>query len=581
MPRVPVLSGPSVNEAALPGARVTTDAPNEAFGVGGSAAGLNQAITQLGGTAGEVFQREKDKADRAFFDKMRGDFLIQENDLLRNEKDGAFTKRGENAIGILPEYTERHSKITEEYMKRANNDSQKAMFNDFVQKRRAAFTTTLQDYSSQQYNDFRKESHETLLRGYHEDLANNYQNPEAFKQSMKDMEGAIRVKAFDDGIGNEAANIRVQEAKSKAHSNVINRMLSNEQDLAAKGYFESIKDQITGTDKIAIENNLKEGSTRGEAQRLSDQYWSQAKGDVGKALDLTKDIENEKVRTLARQKIRELNSDYELAKKQTQDRNYEDVIRQVGNRTGAAARLAIPPAQWNAMSPEQQSAVMRRAEDVPNNSKVWLDFVAMDAKSVASLSRADFESKYWQHFDKEHRAKAETQWNAAMDARKNPKKEEQFKSIKSDKEMIFDAIKQSGVFDTTDTMAIVAKDDKKAALYDQAENEIEAAFEAYYNQFQKNPDDKVKRQIIGEKLKKRVFLDQWFTDPKKPAGMVKDDEKGSAYVPMNEIPAGEQTAIKNIFKSKGKRVSDDKLQRAYAAYLMGDRNLLNSILEEK
>lgn len=582
MPKVPVYQQ-SVQSQGIPGARVNVDAPDAAFGVGSSKPILEAGAAAV--EAGKVFQQEKEKADDLATTEAWAKAVKKKNERLYDPTNGAISRKGKNAFGVVDEFGKSYNSDLDEIEKGLNTESQRQMFRKIRVKEHSELDGQLQRHLFSEAKAYDEETTKGGISAALDDAVNNYHEPGKVEASIKMQESLRVASAQRNGLPADATKMLIENDRSKTHKAVIDRMLANGQDMAAKTYYEKAKSQpgnILGSDASDIERSLQEGASRGESQRQADSIWMSSKGNLTAALAEARKIEDPKIQDLTKQRIKERANEDEAGKKFSQDRAYEQAVKLIGDRSGAAARINIPPALWNSLSPEQQSAVQRRAEDVPNNSKVWLNFLALDAKTVGSMSQSDFESKYWQHLDKEHRAKAETQWNAARDAKINPKKDEQFKSIKSDKEMIFDAIKQSGVFDATDTMSSVAKDDDKAALYDQAENEIEAAFEAYYNQNGKNPDDKEKRRIIGDKLKKKVFIERTFwRDPARPAGMVKDDEKGSAYVPLEEIPATEQAAIKNILKSKGKKVTEDKIQKAYAAYLMKDRALYLQILEGK
>lgn len=587
MPKVPTIDR-SVRESGLPSARVSTDAPIEAFGGGASAARAMESFNAPVNEAVKIFDEEKKKADDIAVTEAWAKASQAKNKRLYDPDSGAISRKGKNAFGVVDEYGKYYAGDLDDIEKGLQSETQKQMFRRIRQREETELNGQLQKHLFSEAQEYDKNVTNAGVAAAMDDAVNNFHEPGKIAASIKMQETLRMAHAQRAGLPADAVKVMIETDRSKTHRSVLDRMLANEQDMAAKNYYEANKDQLSGADKTAVERALAEGTSRGESQRQSDAIWLKANGSLRESLSMAREnIKDPKIKDLVMARLKQRAAEEESAKKYDQDQAYEQAIGMVGDRTGFAARAGVPPSLWDKMSVAQQEAVVRRAEDVPNNSKVWLDFLAMDSNAVSSLSRADFESKFWVHLDKAHKAKAEAQWNAAKESRANPKKEQQFKSIKTDKEMILDALKEAQIFDQTDTMGTLAKDERKAQTYNDAENEIEAEFERYFNDNNKNPDDKAKRQIIGDKLKKRVFLKRSFIfdalapDKVAPAGMVKEDDRGSAYIPIEDIPADQRTKLENQLRSRGKRVSDDKVQRLRAAQFMNDYKLFYSILEEK
>lgn len=71
-----------------------------------------------------------------------------------------------------------------------------------------------------------------------------------------------------------------------------------------------------------------------------------------------------------------------------------------------------------------------------------------------------------------------------------------------------------------------------------------------------------------------------FTDPRKAASDIQQDEKARAYVPYNSIPDEEIRALENLALSSKRKMTKDKAERAYAAAVLGDKELLRKIVAE-
>jgi hypothetical protein len=80
---------------------------------------------------------------------------------------------------------------------------------------------------------------------------------------------------------------------------------------------------------------------------------------------------------------------------------------------------------------------------------------------------------------------------------------------------------------------------------------------------------------------RKVRLDEWGSDPERIAATVVGDERGKAYVPLEQIPGGQAEAIRTLIRNAGGNPTDDRVQRAMAARVLDDRDLLDQIIRER
>jgi len=86
--------------------------------------------------------------------------------------------------------------------------------------------------------------------------------------------------------------------------------------------------------------------------------------------------------------------------------------------------------------------------------------------------------------------------------------------------------------------------------------------------------------VIDEMLLETVNLSRMFRDTTIPASAVLEDDKGDAYVPYDEIPSEEISSIENLILSNNRRVTQRKVEKAYAAYLINDPELFLRLTSE-
>ena len=197
------------------------------------------------------------------------------------------------------------------------------------------------------------------------------------------------------------------------------------------------------------------------------------------------------------------------------------------------------------------------------------------------MTQPEFETAYWSHFDGPHRERAALQWAAARDAVSQAKfKQPVLASTLTFKDRINNTLKATKLIDDK-PLAKLSKDQRQSfmAIETEAAHQIE---EYEMNQLggKRRATGDEMQTIIDNLVKNRVFLDKnWIrSDPEKVAALVTADEKGLAYVPFDKVPADSRASIENLLKSRGRRITSDVIQRAYAAHLLNDRALFDSII---
>lgn len=88
--------------------------------------------------------------------------------------------------------------------------------------------------------------------------------------------------------------------------------------------------------------------------------------------------------------------------------------------------------------------------------------------------------------------------------------------------------------------------------------------------------------IVDDIAIRKVFVEGgWFSGDREQLTIELDeDEAGRIYVPVDEIPAEERKALENLASSFGKVPTKDRLQRAYAQALAGDREAMVEIMRQ-
>ncbi len=541
MPEIPGYGGPRVEERALPAARISTDAPLEAFGGGAAVDGISRATRGVAEIVSEIGIKEREKANQlAVLDAdRRGSELetnvlyapVTKSDGTPNPKPGALNVSGKAAFALPDTVMQEFDKESAKIEDGLSNAAQKNAFRRLSQTRRGEIDRQLQRHVSQQIKKFDDDTVEAYLNNERDAAAFNFGDPERISLAIQLQRGAIADYAGRQGLPADWVKAKGRDAESKTHLGVIDRMIATENYDGARAYYDANHEGVAGLDAAGVERAIK--ATEHARQ-----------GDL-----------------------------------------FLQATNIVDKQPGVKPREIIP--QWERLSLEQRRALESRSEEVDNDDQKWLALREMSAEQLAAIDPVKFNTEYYPRFDKAHRERALDYWAAARDGKRAGA---EFKSIRSDHEMVLDALRTVKLIATSGPVK-----DEEATSARAFEDNVDDAFKVYFHQNGKNPNDEQKQKIIHGLLLKKVSVDRnWFSaDPPEPVAALSAEDLQKAYVPIDQIPASDRQALVQLARSQGRvrpEVNDERaavllkkrIERAYAAAVAGGkRSQLISIINEE
>jgi hypothetical protein len=174
-------------------------------------------------------------------------------------------------------------------------------------------------------------------------------------------------------------------------------------------------------------------------------------------------------------------------------------------------------------------------------------------------------------------------WNASKNAiDKNDAKDPKVSATQSFTDQVKDTFRLSGLVDPHQPLS--KYDDEQVTMLARFERESTARVEQAELAGKKRLTATERQAIIDDVRDlaiKQVWVPGTFFDAKKPLLALSEDEKGRAIVPLNKIPPKELESLKNYMLSNGADPTPDKLRRAYAQFLLGNRKGIDAIVGEK
>lgn len=619
MPRAPQLDQQVAN-APLPGVRIGGAPSPESYGagVGALTSRVGMALYEqeaLNADRTSVFEADRQAAElqTSLEQKLRGlkgKNVLGADEILRKEWDDGITKI-ESGLS-----TERQ---------RAGFARTKALRGDQLNRLTQAHVATEFEHFQDQETDAGIKSVFDRVRanpGQPEVLAGEMQRANSLIAAAAQRKGLIGTvteaqirnpefrKSYEDrgeavpSVGDQFLSDRYSEQRavvaSGLHSAVINGFLAKNDDLSAKRYFEAHANDLVAADRQALEKVVMEGSTVGHARRI-------VNGWIDKGYNEIKMLEEARLEGAKDPKLGDLLRNYSVqyvqdkqaAEKRVDERNFETVSQFLKERIAKEPGVYHDPRtvlgldKYLALSPQTQDYLDRVAReaihpgDRPNDDPLWLNFLAMKPEEVANLSRQDFELKYWQHFDNGHRSRAEAQWNTYRDAlaRKDGRDADpKVTASLTFKDQVNNAWALSGLIDPAKERSKWSTEEMKSFV--RFEDQAAQALQHYEltkleGKRHATPDEvrEVVKKVRDQAVQK-VFTPGWFGAKERPAISLEEDERKQAIVPVDKIPADSLGDLRNYIRSKGKTITEDKLRRSYAQYVLGNRQAFDSIIDE-
>lgn len=378
MPTVPRRQR-EVSTAPIPGVRkrFASTAAAEGAGVERATADRGEAIAGVGNVVArfgqarfnQVVEEERDRADRAALLEAENALSKWENERLYSQG-GALTVKGKDAFPLPEKLAEEYNAVAGEAEKKLTSARQKEAFATLRVRRGQNLDLTIRRHvfgEMQAYH--RGELQASIENGVNTAIA-NANDPRRVGEELSNVIATIKANGPSLGMGAEQIEQQITKVQSTTHVGVIDRLLAQDRDKAAKIYLEETRGQISGDSLAKIERAIEEGSLRGEAQRKADEILT-AGGTLSQQREKARAIDDPQLRDQVMQRI-----EHEATIRDRQDREREEAnsieAYNIIDRTGNVAR--IPPALWTSFSGNQRAGMIAYARAKARGVDIETDF---------------------------------------------------------------------------------------------------------------------------------------------------------------------------------------------------------------
>jgi len=375
-----VRSQREVSQAPIPGVRKTAAETALSSGAGLAHAQANTAetIASVGGLVArigaskyaQIQQEERDKADQIAALAMDNAFAKWEASALYDPQNGALTKQGKDALPLPEQTAEAFTKISGEIEATASTDRQRAHFQTIKLRRQQGLDLTIRRHVFGEMQAYGREELAGTLENARNEAGAAALDPEQSAAAIDRGVSALNVMAPKLGLGPEALQKQRLAFTSGAHSDIIERLLANNKDRAARVYFEELpKGQLTSDAQARVEKAIEVGSLRGESQRQADVILA-AGGTLTEQRAKVKGITDPELRDAVQQRIEHeavIRDREEREAEQSTMRSAYDILDKTANVN------RIPPATWSQFDGGTRSAMRSYAEHKAKGTPVQTD----------------------------------------------------------------------------------------------------------------------------------------------------------------------------------------------------------------
>lgn len=576
MPSIPKYDSPQVAPQALPGARLSGGASPQAFG-----GGIGQGLQQAAQTLDDVYQDEKRKANKAALLAAERKLGEWENSALFDPEKGALSKRGEDALGVEGPALQDFDRLAGELESGVVDEDARLDLRARINSRRVDIGRTLARHTGSERDNLYEKETDAFLANSLQAAGNHYNDEVRIGQELTRGTDAIMERADRLGWTAPITQAALAEYESKLHGGVLDRMLAGEQYGAARAYFEANKDGLDPKEQARVEKAVREGSTRGAAQAATARIMAEYGGDMKAALAAARKIGDPEVQDSVVSRVMDLFQERKMLEDET-DRQNLDAAQEIITREKSTDK--IPPAMWASFDVATQAklkeaAAYARSGTPAQDDAKWYDFARRwESMTPADQAKVNLYTEIRPYVDDTRFDGFVKEQRAAMEHVRTGGKAAEYVAGQDFKGRLLTGLQKGGIVPAGKGFGELkdAEGERAVRVLDEATRRLDT--------FQATKGGKAtpaeQQSIVDEILIQKVFVDEWGSDPERLGVELSDDDRADAYVPLAKIPAAELASMRNLAQSKGRPVTDDKLRRAYAAYILRDRARFDAILAE-
>jgi hypothetical protein len=371
---------------------------------GDSGEASSRALGAVGRSLAETGERLQAQADETAVQDAQIKFNQFEVERIHDPEKGAKLRLGKDAIGVSKSLPEEFDRYRDDVLKGLSSNRARAIVGKIAESRREQVQTWAADHEGQQ----RRVYEDSTFKGARESAIQRV----ALDPSKAAQELAMQTLATQQYLTKRGRTGEIEaeslEVGSSIHSAALSNYLETEQFGKASEYFKANRGALTAAAREKYQKDIDEAGVRVQSQANADRIIAKA-GSRKEALAEARKIGDAEVRDATEQRVSNYWSQREQDENEQQSSAYSEALKRVYS-DGAKTRAEIPVQTWNAMSGEQQGAVLRAmqkdesAGPTDAESKVFYELEQLAADNPQKFGELDL-THYFPHLARTHQDK--------------------------------------------------------------------------------------------------------------------------------------------------------------------------------
>lgn len=304
----------------------------------------------------------------------------QLSSLSTNLETQTLSRHGKDALAAGPEVQDAWTKGASDISNGLTNDRQREAFAARADHHWNLLNETVQKHGAQEFQKYDADNTTAAIQNRLTDSVNNYTDPARLNQNVAESKDLVTLYGQRNGESPDVIQEKATRASSSIHTGVIDRMLTDGNDITAQTYFDAHKGEMTSEDILRVEKPLEIGSTLGKAQRNRNTILSTTTNQAD-AIAAARQIQNPREQEETERLLRQ-----GFAEDAAMQRDQREKIM-----TGAAGIIesthsfdAIPPSTIATMTVQERSALREYADKLAGGSFIKTDLPTYDRLETMS-----------------------------------------------------------------------------------------------------------------------------------------------------------------------------------------------------
>lgn len=559
-----------MSTAPLPGVRkqAAETALSEGAGLANAQAQVGETIGQIGADfahrGAQAYQsiliQERERANDAANLEADNRFAVLEQQILYGQNgDGALSRKGKDAFGLPEEVMAAYDQAANEIEKQATTPEQQEHARRTRMNRALNLSSTIQRHVMGERQAWEAGELENGVKNHVNAAVANLDDPRRVALELGDAVGIIKKHGPRAGMSTATVDAAVAGAQTQVHAGVVNGLLARGDDRKAKAYYEEVKGQIQGTSRDELEKAIEVGSTRGEAQRQTDQIIL-AGGTEAQMREKARGIEDPKVRDEAMSRI-----EHEWTVRARQEREAKETALGdayvIVDRAGSTD--AVPAPLWEKVVRDGHGGALRsyaklRAAGVEpeTNFSVFYGYMQMAVNEPTEFAKTNLMANRHQLADAELKQLAGLQLSVRQgNAEASAKVLDDFRTAN---DTIDNSLRLAGI-DPRDT--INGNPNPKAAAITylrQRTGELTAALQRRTGKKATSTDIQgIAESILSEPVAAAEGFWSYFN------GGQATGTKSITEITIGQVPSAARKEIERVLSAAGRPINDDAIIGLY------------------